>query len=430
MSVQILIGNSVNPDADYITWTPSRCTISSTDGLNKRVVLQNVNAATGGQVVFKQHLTDPVSNSIELETGGSGDPVSFYIAGKFDRNTGIGHASIRDKDCIIAVIDRSSSAQIGSKALMVRVRKDANTLTPSERDRYLAAIVRLTQLGRYVDFQNMHTAQADPEIHRRSSFLVWHRAYLLDFERKLQEIDPSVTLPYWRFDKPAPNVFSGDFVGVPDRTGLIEFSNTNPLINWRPTIFGQGTGRIRRVPFFDTRNEKAAMVQNDEMETISLGSQFRIFRRMEGDPHGGAHLSFDGPVSEIDRAPADPLFFMLHANVDRLWAKWQWVMDGQRFDFSSQDAYPHQGNGNTGTAGEFGIGNFTDDTMWPWNGDFIAPRPTTGPRGTFPDSPIVQVPGLNPDLKSMIDYQGQHNLASNLCFAYDDVPFDHPGQVA
>ena len=46
---------------------------------------------------------------------------------------------------------------------------------------------------------------------------------------------------------------------------------------------------------------------------------------MEIDPHGSAHTSFDGPINLVPTAVRDPLFFMLHANVDRLWAKWQWV---------------------------------------------------------------------------------------------------------
>ena len=46
------------------------------------------------------------------------------------------------------------------------------------------------------------------EAHGFSAFYPWHRAYLLDLERELQNIDPSVSLPYWRFDQPAPGLFT------------------------------------------------------------------------------------------------------------------------------------------------------------------------------------------------------------------------------
>ena len=437
MSVKIKINNADGPATDYVGWAPQPCQILSTNGTTQRVVLSNLNPGAGGQVVFIKDLGTPVADTLELDLPANGNPVPFFIAGKFDRVAGVGHASTNDKDCVIKVIDKASSNQIGEKALMVRVRKDADRITSAERDRFLSAVVRLHQQGTYADFQNMHTRQADLEIHRRSSFLPWHRALLLDFERKLQEIDPSVALPYWRFDQPAPKVFSKDFMGVPDPTGFVDFSSTNPLINWKPTVVGQGSGRVRRMMSFSP-NARPLRVQNNEAATLKLGTDFLIlnsrrregFCAMEADPHGGAHDSFLGQISDPATAPADPLFFLLHTNVDRLWAKWQWITPGQRFNGALPNAYLHQGSGNPALRGESGIGNFTDDTLWPWDGDFNFPRPLTGPNVPFTQSPYAATPGKIPNLKSMIDYQGQHNLSANLGFAYDDVPYDHPASPA
>ena len=51
---------------------------------------------------------------------------------------------------------------------------------------------------------------------------------------------------------------------------------------------------------------------------------FALFRAMEGNPHGTAHTQLGRLHLQHRRPPPkDPLFFLLHCNVDRLWAKWQ-----------------------------------------------------------------------------------------------------------
>jgi tyrosinase len=278
----------------------------------------------------------------------------------------------------------------------------------------------------------MHISANDSEIHGRSCFLPWHRSFLVDIERKLQVINPAVTLPYWDFAEKAPKLFSNDFMGLPDSTGMVSFSNTNPLINWKSQLFGAGDGtRIRRIfqstpragsiPW-DPATEHAVAVQNNENQTIGLGNVFTRFARMEGDPHGGAHVSFLGQINSPGTAPADPLFFLLHCNIDRLWAKWQWLKG--LFQQTNVDAYPRQGNGNSSVGGEFGIGNFTKDTMWPWNGIHTSPRPPHAPGTGLPQSPLTTFPGKRPILADMIDYHGQNALSNNLHFAYNDVSFD------
>ena len=42
--------------------------------------------------------------------------------------------------------------------------------------------------------------------HGWEEFLSWHRAYLYGFEKALQDIDPSVTLPYWDWAADVQNV--------------------------------------------------------------------------------------------------------------------------------------------------------------------------------------------------------------------------------
>jgi tyrosinase len=396
-------------------------------------MLSNKNPNKGGQLWFMAAAGDPPSDTLTLMLPGDGSEVPFFVAGKFDQTTGKAFPSAEDKDTVIKVVDANSSDTLGEMALMVRVRKNANTLTNGERDRFLSALVQLNQANEFVTLQNMHVQSASDEIHGRSCFLPWHRSYLLDLERKLQQIDPSVSLPYWKFDEKAEKIFIPDFMGVPDNTGMVSFSNTNPLINWKLKLFGVGSGaRVRRYNNsngvnWDPTMQGAIAVQNNEQQTINLGNIFADFASpsaIEIDPHGMAHVSFFGQVSNIGMAPADPLFFLLHNNIDRLWAKWQWIND--LFVSTDIKAYPNQGNGDPDLQfqDETGIGNFTKDSMWPWNGIKTKPRPNTAPGTGLPGSPITVLPGKKPLLEAMIDFHGQKNISSHLNFAYDDIPYD------
>ena len=152
----------------------------------------------------------------------------------------------------------------------------------------------------------------------------------------------------------------------------------------------------------------------DQAETLALGTIYPAFSAMEGTPHGAAHVSFNGWVSDIPTAPKDPLFFMLHSNVDRLWALWQWL--NARTDAADPNTYTGQNRD----------GRRVNDTMWPWNGVVTPPRPNFAPGSGLPASPLTPTPGTTPTVRSAIDYHGSRvGLPLDwLGFSYDDVPFD------
>jgi tyrosinase len=406
MIVELQINNSADPAARFVSWVPSLCRIRVTDPSGAKppsasVNLTAVSAARGGAVVFRSATTGSFSSSLTLTVPTNGSSVPFFVAGKF------GQPSTNNGDVTIQA--RVGATLVGSVPVMVRIRKDANTLTPGERDRFVAAFAKLNNqgLGRFSDFRDMHVSISLPQAHRAAGFLPWHRAYLLDLERDLQAIDPSVALPYWRFDKPAPNIFTLDFFGVSDQVGTVRFSNANPLQFWK-TDSVQG---INRTPDFPTSQAPPGLFT--EGQTLNLGNQYRLFRRMEGNPHGLAHTSFGGFIQDPATAPKDPLFFLLHCNVDRLWAKWQRQFG--RFDpavAASYDSNPANRPGHN-----------LPDTMWPWNGVTGGTRPPTAPGGAMAGSPCVDAPGSKPRVEDCLDYQGSVDAVSRMGFDYDDAPF-------
>jgi tyrosinase len=408
MKVELQINNSTDASARFVGWAPSPCRIRVTDPTGilpptVNVNISGVSTATGGVVVFRTGTTGAFSNSIALAVPKNGTSLPFFVAGRF------GRPSINNGDVTIEA--RSFGTLVGAVRVMVRVRKNANSLTPGERDRFVAAFAQLNNqgAGRFADFRNMHTDVSSPQAHGAPGFLPWHRAYLLDLERELQAINPSVALPYWRFDQAAPNLFTLDFFGV-SNAGTVQFSNTNPLQFWT-TDGVQGIIRGPRNNWNPATQPGPTIIT--EAQTLALGAQYPAFRGMEGNPHGTAHTRWDGYIRQIGTAAKDPLFFLLHCNVDRLWAKWQ-RLNG-RFDPAQAASY----DSNPANP----IGHNLVDTMWPWNGITGPPRPPNAPGGAMAPSTCVSAPGASPRVRSSLDYQGSINATSRLGFDYDDVRF-------
>jgi tyrosinase len=405
MKVELQINNSTSARARFVSWAPSPCRIRVTDPAGALTPLVPIKlsftpaASSSAAVVFRKGTTGLFSNTLALSVPTSGLSVPFFIAGKF------GSPSTNSGD--VRIDATMLTTTVGSVKIMVRVRKNANKLTNGERDRLVAAFAKLNNqgAGRFTDFRDMHTQISSPQAHGQPGFLPWHRAYLLDLERELQNIDPSVALPYWRFDQGAPNIFTLDYLGVSNSLGTVQFSPTNPLQFW----VTDGIPGINRRPFFPTGSAPPGL--RTEAQTLALGNAYPQFRTMEINPHGSAHTSFGGFISQIPTAARDPLFFLLHCNVDRLWAKWQRQFG--RFDPAVAASYDGAGHP---------IGHNLPDTMWPWNGITGPPRPPTAPGGAMAASACVSAPGATPQVRDSLDYQGRIAAADRLGFDYDDVP--------
>lgn len=125
------------------------------------------------------------------------------------------------------------------------------------------------------------------------NFLSWHRRFLWQFEQRLQAIDPHVAVPYWDWiADPVLPAFLSDPVLL----------NTWSVVrSWDPT----------QLP-----------VQADVDIATSRHTFSTFQRKLELGAHGDVHMAVGGTMSGIS-SPADPLFWLHHANIDRLWARWQ-----------------------------------------------------------------------------------------------------------
>ena len=415
MPLEIEINGSAAPSARFIAYAPSPARIRQTPcGADVQVNLESKPAQSGGgQAVFYATPGSKSQATLQLTLPANGAWVSFGLGGKFQA------PSVDDGDCLLVA---TAGAQSLTVPLMVRVRKNGNKLLPRERDRFLNALAKLNARGTYQTFRDIHVL-GDRNVvysqeHAGPHFLPWHRTYLLDLERELQAVDPTVSLHYWRFDEPAPNVLSDTFIGATRQVreggspSNVTFVAGHPLSGW----VTDGMPGISRSAIFDTRTRPApgpsGFALLNQAATLALGTTYTPFARMETSPHGAAHVSFVGWIQQIATAAKDPLFFMLHSNVDRLWALWQWL--NRRTDPASLQSYE----------GQNVDGRRVGDTTWPWNGVVTPPRPNFAPGGPMPPSPVTAAPGPTPTIGGVVDFQGQTSPAAHIGYGYDDVPFE------
>jgi tyrosinase len=202
---------------------------------------------------------------------------------------------------------------------MTTVRRNEARLSKDEWEAFAGAIDAIRKRGArkptYDDFVKVHVeAMAGAGMHvwgvhsmagmRGRNFLAWHRWYLLQFERRLQDEDPDVAVPYW------------DWIANPRIPRAI--NRSAQLRRWR-------IQRQWDPSFLPERADLNRALRRDKFGPFQL--------RLEGE-HGNVHIAVGGQMA-TERSPADPLFWLHHANVDRLWARWQ-------------EEHPRQRPGNSG----------------------------------------------------------------------------------
>lgn len=193
---------------------------------------------------------------------------------------------------------------------MATVRKKHSKLTTGEWDALVAAIdaIRKPSAAKptYADFVKVHIDAMDgPGMHvwgvhsmpgmRGRNFLAWHRWYLLKFEERLRAEDPGVSVPYWDWEAdpkiPTPINKTADL----QRWGVLR--------EWDPDV----------------------MPERPDVKGALRRERFEAFQTRLESVHGWVHSAVGGESGQMStsRSPEDPIFWLHHANIDRIWAHWQ-----------------------------------------------------------------------------------------------------------
>jgi tyrosinase len=175
--------------------------------------------------------------------------------------------------------------------------------------------------------------------HRSPSFLPWHRQFLLDFERALQRVDLNVSLPYWDWTvnrRPNSPIWNADFMGGNGRVGDRQVMN-GPFAfssgNWTLTVRVDDRPFLRRVlagnnlqlPTAAERDTVLAINVYDSApwnSTSATGFRNQVEGWRGPNLHNRVHVWVGGTMA-TGVSPNDPVFWLHHCYIDRLWADWQ-----------------------------------------------------------------------------------------------------------
>lgn len=379
------------------------------------------------------------------------------------------------------------------------VRRNLATVSPEERARLLRAILALRDrfavpedpVNLWFKQDQIHQAT---HVHEQASFIPWHRELVNRFEAALQEVDPDVALHYWDWTtdpRHTPDGHGG-FVNLltPDFMGAADGVLGPPLERCYDQSLAPGTARDERGPgdpypadnpahpprtvtrklVTSSRTPANARLIDYDLSQYPPGTgptedgqvqvrsdgdilgqgldgdmpgQFERFWRAINPSHGWAHAYFGGDMGEVPNvSPAhkafrDPFVFLLHSNLDRLWASWQ--LSGAGFD---QRQWSPRLDPSTvyGRLAE-GLGDFPDadddaervylradaqreltSTMKPWNGtaEFgaTAVLPWSIPGKAEPRTP------MDPDVVRPPLYD--RYVGDRLCMSWAALRLGHP----
>lgn len=141
--------------------------------------------------------------------------------------------------------------------------------------------------------------------HGAAYFLAWHRGYLYYLEQQLRAVsgNRSLVMPYW------------DYYTTPEMPG--EFTNPSPFNSLY--LSRQNTNvsdALSLAPF-------AGTVTNMQH---GLSNPFEVL--LEDQPHNPVHNIIGNTMATM-QSPTDPIFWLHHANIDRLWSAWQQAGGGR-----------------------------------------------------------------------------------------------------
>ncbi len=294
---------------------------------------------------------------------------------------------------------------------ITKPRINAAYLSEEARKQLVAAMVQLDSLW-YPDSVSLWDKQDQihlvTHVHNTPNFLPWHRELVQRYELLLRWVNPALRLPYWDWTtNPTTsygvNLFTAQFMGNSQgrcdtpfhhfdaaydcskaRVGFDFDCQTSFFCIDQPLDFRRPNYVIERaIPDTVPTHIDADSVIVLSCLQAPAGDQFLWFwggflKNMSFSletNHRAAHAFIGKTINCKHSAFQDPFAFLLHANVDKIWALWQ----RQQGMLERLDPAAMYGNLSSSV--------FLNESMHPWDGAVYTGLPI---QPWLPGSPYVQ----------------------------------------
>jgi tyrosinase len=217
----------------------------------------------------------------------------------------------------------------------VFIREEAGSLAPELQTAFKNAVRRMVQDGTYRRLVRHHMDMSH-RMHGSNMiggsryvgllrFLSWHRRYLQEFEMELRLADRlerpialnPISIPYWRWSTPFPAWMNG-FLPAPDPVTGAAVPARRLGGRPRPTS-GDVLTILNRFSI-----QLPGQPVNDYVRfTYGLEGYGRRPNNTGLPAHNHVHDWIGGVMANVMKSPTDPMFWIHHAEVDRLWHIWQ-----------------------------------------------------------------------------------------------------------
>ncbi|KAI1087408.1 Di-copper centre-containing protein [Rostrohypoxylon terebratum] len=238
----------------------------------------------------------------------------------------------------LSIKPSASSGEKDNECTEITKRMPWGNLTSTEKSDYIKADLCVMSSppksgikgakNRWDELQYIHIAQTD-YVHGVGAFLPFHRYFMKVHAHVLRtECNYTGPIPYW--DEPAD---IGNIIGSPlfdaetgfggNGTGANGCVTDGPFANF--TLRFQADNTISEYCLSRFLNDRALSMATREnvAKCIAAETFLEAWNCLEGAPHGAGHGAVMGTMINAFTSPGDPVFYLHHGYVDKLWWDWQ-----------------------------------------------------------------------------------------------------------
>ncbi|HYY86744.1 MAG TPA: tyrosinase family protein [Nitrososphaeraceae archaeon] len=199
-------------------------------------------------------------------------------------------------------------------------------------------------------------------VHGGPAFLTWHRELCNRFERLLRLADKKTSLHYWDWNEDPNDIFNSEFMGMSHGEAgepwlSAGFYNPYPVNDQYRGVDASDIDHINPAdpPLTLTREKKKGTLQEymtkeegvrffTDAEIVESENYSQMRLRLE-HVHNYAHNYIGGTIGDPHTSFRDPFVFLIHSNVDRLFAAWQ-LRKGKEFKnrLDPEEVYGYEKN--------------------------------------------------------------------------------------